>query len=200
MGELSGSLLQVLTPEGLHLERKGIPVMLEFPVNSSLSPFLVSSSKALLWVGCHNNRVKAASRKVSDIQGFFWEVTEAIIKEGQDAGWGNIQPLTAIGVKAAIRHVKEYGLVDLEILANPDTPWGEIDLEWAVTKGEIPMALLGFPIQPAPWVQPNTIIVVPKDRAYVGFVVLFAGHITSVTHNASRGIGVATSWEPQGEE
>lgn len=200
MSELSNSLLQVLTPEEQYRKRHGIPLMMEFPVNPELAPFLVSSSKAVLWVRSYNGCVKAAVRKTNDLPSYFWEVTTAVIEEGRGADWGNIHPLSKAGIQAAIAHVEEYGLEDLELLANPDTNWGEIEPSWEVAEDNIPMALMGKPLQSAPWLLPNTVLVVPKDRAFVGFVMLFAGRIVSVIHNASRGIGIATSWEPEERE
>lgn len=196
MSELSGSLLQVLTPEEQYRKRHGFPLMMEFPVNPELAPFLVSSSKATLWVRAYSGKVRAAVRMVDDLPGYFWEIVQAVIKESRAENWGNVQPLSRAGLLDAIEHVKSYGLDDLELLANPETDWGSIDPTWAVAEGDIPMALMGLPLQTAPWVETNTVLVVPKDRAFVGFVMLFAGRIVSVVHNASRGIGVATAWEP----
>lgn len=201
MSELSGSLLQVLTPEEQYRKRHGFPLMMEFPVNPALAPFLVSSTKAVLWVKSYNGRVRAAVRETRDLPSFFWETTEAVIEESRAENWGNVQPLSRSGLQAVIAHVESYDVGDgfmknLEILAHPETDWGGIDPEWAVPEGDIPMALLGLPLQPAPWVQPNTLVVVPKDRGFVGFVMLFGGRIMAVVHNASRGIGIATSWQP----
>ena len=197
MSELAGSLLQVITYEKrTEVERPGaIPVMMEFPVNPSLTPFLVSSSKGTLWVGPRGNVVLAATRKMPNLPDYFWEVVRSTIMEGRREGWDNAHPLTKAGIEAAIEHVKYYDFDDLEILANPATPWGDIEPEWAIKQGEIPLVLLGLPLQPATWLPAHTVVVVPKDRQYVGFVLLLQEHIASVVHNASRGIGIATSWE-----
>ena len=194
MGELSGSLLQVLTYRRDKGDREGaIPLMMEFPVNPLLAPILVSSSEATLWISPKRGVIRAALRESENLPDFFWEVTQAVIKEGRAKGWGNVHKLTVKGIQDAIDHVKSYELSDLEILANPQIPWGRISKKWAVVDGEIPMALLGLPIQPATWLPKHTVLIVPRDREFVGFVLLFQERIVAVIHNAPRGIGVATS-------
>lgn len=197
MSELAGALLQVITHEDRkQVERPGaVPVMMEFPVNARLAPFLVSSSKGTLWVGPRDgNKVYAATRKTTNLPDYFWEVVRSTIQEGRREGWDNSHPLTKAGVEEAIAHVRYYGFDELEILASPETPWGDIEPSWAVKDDEIPVALLGLPLQAATWLPPHTVVVVPKDRQYVGFVLLLQEHIASVVHNASRGMGIATSW------
>lgn len=198
MSELASALLQVITYESRsRVERPGsVPLMMEFPVNSSLAPFLVSSSKSCLWISrSHNGLVRAATRAVSAIEQYFLEVTKEIITEGRRREWGNVHPLTVSGIQAAIDHVRYYDLEELEILAHPQMPWGRISKKWKTEGREIPLALLGLPVQPAPWLPKHTVLVVPRDREYVGFVLLFQERIASVVHNASRGVGVATSWQ-----
>jgi len=197
MSELAGGLLQVITYENREgVERPGaIPVMLEFPVHRGLDPILVSSSKGVLWTSPRGGKVLAATRKIPNIPDYFLEVVRAAIVEGRRAGWDNAHPLTRDGVQAAIDHVRSYDLNDLEILGNPKTPWGDIHPEWAVGRGEIPLALMGLPLQPATWLPTDTLVVVPKDRQYVGFALLLQEHVASVVHNAPRGMGVATSWD-----
>jgi len=194
MSELSGSLLQVLRPE--KDEKKGIPLMLEFPVNPALSPFLVSSTKATLWVGARNGYVRSAARQVESLDLFFWEVIEAIIKEGRAQQWGNVGPLTKPGLQAAIDHVRSYGLNELEILAHPKMQWGDVDPDWVVGDKDMPLMLLGLPIQPAVWMPKHTVIVVPRDREFIGFAMLIQERVAAVVHNASRGVGIATTLEP----
>jgi len=198
MSELASALLQVVTYEQRDkVERPGeIPIMMEFPVNSSLAPFLVSSSKSCLWIRrARNGIVRAATRDVTSIENYFLDVTKSIIQEGRKREWGNVHSLTVSGIQAAIDHVKFYDLEELEILAHPQMPWGRISKKWQTGEKDIPLALLGLPIQPAPWLPKHTVLIIPRDRQYVGFVLLFQERIASVVHNASRGIGVATSWQ-----
>lgn len=193
MSELASSPLQVLTyPQ--HRSRGGVPLMMEFPINPALSPFLVSSTTATMWVGKHRGgKIRAATREAPDLLAFFQEVIDAVIDQGREREWGNVRPLSKEGLEGAISHLASYGLEDVEILANPDTPWGDIEESWAIEDGSMAMALLGRPVQPAPWLRPDTLVVVPKDREYVGFVLLFEKRIASVVHNAARGIGIATA-------
>lgn len=168
---------------------------MEIPVNPALAPFLVSraSSKGhVLWVGrAHGGCVKAALRKEDDLGVFFRSVVDAVVEKGRELEWGNVHPLTVEGLNSALAHVTSYGLEELEILANPKFDWGSLNPEWHVEPGSLPLALLGFPIQPAIWCPLDTLVVVPRDRDFVGFAYLHQKRLAAVVHNASRGIGVA---------
>lgn len=196
MSELSGSLLQVVTSPSQG-SSTGVPLWMEFPVAAVLAPFLVSraSSKGkVLWIGrAHNGKVKAALRDDTDLGAFFRAVVEAVANKGRELEWGNVHPPSREGLQAAIDHVRSYDLKKLEILANPETDWGSIHPDWEVEEGQIPMALLGLPLQPAVWMPLDTVVVVPRDREFVGFVYLHQKHLASVVHNSSRGMGIITS-------
>ena len=197
MSELSSSPVQVVTFTSNKIREKATPLMMEFPVERRLTPFLVSSSKSTLWIRrAHGGKVRAATRMVEDLTVYFKEVIDAIIVEGRASDWGNVHPLTKQGVQAAIDHVKSYDLEELEVLAHPEMAWGEIEPTWAIEDGSFPIVLMGLPIQSAPWLRKDTLLIIPRDRAFVGFVLLFEEHIASVIHNASRGVGIATTWEP----
>jgi len=199
MSELASSLLRVMTYEKReNVHREGsVPLMMEFPVSPELAPFLVSSSKATLWVNPRRPSVKAATREIKSLTAYFWEVVRAVIMKGRALEWGNVHPLSKAGLQAAIDHVRSYDLSDLEVLAHPDVDWGKVHKDWEVEEGSIPLTLLGLPLQPAPWLPKSTVVVVPRDRDFVGFALLFQERVASVVHNASRGIGVATSWKPK---
>lgn len=194
MSVLSGSLLQVIVSEPSDNQEKRIPLMMDFPVNRLLSPFLVSSTKAVLWISrTPQDRVRAATRKIASLEAYFIETVEAIILKGREMGWGNIQPLSRGGLEAAIAHLVYYDLTAVEILANPKFVWSTLDPEWEPGSDTMVLAILGLPVQPAVWVPLDTLLVVPKDRGFLGFVFLIRDRIASVIHNASRGIGIVTS-------
>jgi len=199
MSELASSPVQVITFSGREkTPGKSTPLLMEFPVNAELGPFLVASSKATLWINrAFNNRVRSAVRAVPELFDYFLEIVEAVTKKGHEANWGNVHPWGQEGLEDAIEHLKSYGLSDLEILGSPDTDWGSLNPEWAVEEGDIALALLGIPVQPAPWLPPDTIVVIPKEREFVGFVLLFDTKIASVVHNASRGMAVVTVRLPE---
>jgi hypothetical protein len=198
MSELSSSLMQVLTPserfERTH--RGGLPLMMEFPVDPRLGPFLVSrasSDENYLWVGrAHNGRVRAGVRPVSNLTELFMEAVDKSIDQGQKMDWGNTHPLTKEGLEAAVEHVKYYDFEELEILANPSIDWGSVHPAWKVEEGSFPVALLGLPLQSATWLRPDTVVVVPRDRSQVGFVLLLEKQVVSVVSNPSRTFGIAT--------
>lgn len=176
-----------------------MPLMLEYAVPIETGPYLVSSSSSVLWVSDPHRgpAVKAAVRDVSLGQ-FFQEVVAAVASMGRQQEWDNVHPLTLEGVQAAIQHVAFYGLAPLELLvprAYPPTD-GEDDGE--DSKAPMPQDLkaiimeVGLPFRPSAWVPPSTMIVVPKDRTYLGTVHLVTPRkLAGVVHNAARGMGVA---------
>lgn len=180
----------------LSLQRKsGAPLWMEFAVNPDMEPFLVSSSRALLWVKPFAKgqapRVRAAVRPIASRGALFREVLRAVVDLGRDAKWGNVHPLTSAGLLDAIGHLRGYDLPDLEILVSPGMPWGPRGLPSPIPVEETGGAtLLGFPLFEAEWLAADTLVVVPADRDFVGFLLLVGPKGVSVVHNASRGIAV----------
>lgn len=187
---VGGDLLRLGSFETL--KKKAVPLMMEFGVNVNMGPFLVSSSRSVLWVTPRTARVRAAFRPLR-VGTFFAEVVDAVVKMGRECQWGNVQPLTPEGLVAAIAHLRSYDLPDLELLAHPDFTWDGPAPVQVEMDGEMQRTLLGLPIENADWLDPHTLVVVPQDRDYVGFVMLRGGQGISVTHNASRGIGICRS-------
>jgi len=197
------------------MQRKGnLPLMLEFAVTEETAPFLVSSTSSVMWVNeAHpGNVVKAAVRDMK-ISAFFAEIIEAVASMGSEMQWGNVHPLTLEGLQRAVAHVEFYELGPLELLTprahQPgSTPLPDEDDEdegepTEKVKRVDPVDLMpvelrpiieatGLPFRPSSWVPDNTIVVVPKDRAYVGVVSKVTGKkIAGVVHNAARGIAIA---------
>jgi hypothetical protein len=170
------------------------PLIMEFAVPET-DPFLVTSSRALMWIPkARNARVRAAVRPIESTAHLFMDIVRESTHQGRKAEWGNTHPLTADGIKAAIEHVKFYDLTDLCILANPDIDWAAINPEWVVQEENVLSVLFQLPVESAPWLDPRYVLVVPRDRGFIGFVIEIGdGYAVSVIHNASRGIGIATS-------
>lgn len=183
-------LLYVQETDPLRFREGATPAILEFPVNKATAPFLVSSSRSTIWINrSKNGKVRAAVRNAEAYGNYFSEVVEAVSEMGIMAEWGNVHPFTKEGVKAAIDHVRFYEIPDLEILASPDNDWTKVD---ETLEDNTPMLMMfGVPVQYAAWMPPNCIVVVPKDRHFVGFLYGIGERMVSVVHNASRGLAVA---------
>lgn len=167
-----------------------VPLMMEFEVNPETGPFLISSSKSLLWVNrVKDKRVRAAFRPL-DLGGVFLEVVLAVQALGSVSEWGNVQPLSFVGIQAAIAHLLSYDLPSPEILAHPDTKWGDVRISTADVDGVAVRYALGCRIHDALWLDPRLVVVLPSDKAFVGFVLKKEGRGVVVVHNASRGIVV----------
>jgi len=202
-------LLQFSRLSSKALQRKGVmPLMLEYPVPEETGPYLVSSTSSVMWITeLHpNSTVKAAVRETTP-GNFFREVIEAVSAMGRQQNWGNVHPLTLEGVRAAIQHVASYDLDPLELLIPRAHPPGGDPSSPDEEEGDVPKAVrvalmppelrpliedAGLPFRPSVWVPDGTVIVVPKDRTFVGVLnQVTPKKIAGVVHNAARGIGIA---------
>lgn len=207
-------LLHVTRLQSKVLQRQGVvPLMVEFTVPAETAPYLVSSSSSVMWINepYGDSLVKAAVREVT-LGAFFREVVEAVAVMGRQQEWGNVHPLTLQGLRDAIAHVAYYDLAPLELLIprahpaglSPDSEEDEDSVGAPETPSRISPAVLmppelrpileevGMPFRPSAWVPPSMVLVVPKDRTFVGVVSqVTSKKLASVIHNAARGIGIA---------
>lgn len=178
-------LLQHLDPDPRLSRGRGVPLMMEFPVETGTSPYLVSTSTSLLWVTepLSNQMVRAAVRHIKDTGAFFREVLDEIAEMGLENEWSNVSPGNLAGVEAAISYVRSYDLPEVEVLAAPKK-----------TDMVIPHLdeVSGCPVHRVDWLHGNLVVALPKDRAYLGFLSRFgSSRALSVIHNPSRGVGIA---------
>lgn len=170
----------------LRARLRGQPLVMEFPVDRSWAPFLVSSpSSQWVWVSraSRTGMVRAGIRHSGPYGDFYREIISEISRTSEELEWGNSQPLTQEGLSAAIEHVASYGFGDLEILAPPGFSWGDL------SPGE------GSPgnlvVEEADWLPEKCLVVLPEDRSAVGFLgVVSSGSVVGVILNPSRGIAI----------
>ena len=176
-----GSPTDLLSVGELKATRKGIPLMVEFRVNRETGPFLVTSTRAFLWVTPRQDQVRAATRVLS-IPSFYMEIVREICDTGMQAEWDNVHPLTREGILACIEHLRFYGITELDILV----PQGEV-YTWVGVDDDVTFYT-------ADWLEPGHVVVVPSDREYLGFVTVVPNGLgLAVVHNASRAMAVARS-------
>jgi hypothetical protein len=177
---MSSNLLEVHNfDETLKKTRKGkvAPQLMEFQVNPELAPFLVSSTRSVVWVE-HTSKSETVRAAVRKIQGIQVDIVAAVAEAGRDLAWGNVQDLTTEGVLACVEHLNYFGLDELEILVAPDTDTAGVE----------------FPVTPtiASWLPLDTVVVLPIDRGFVGSLGTIGQHkAVAVVHNASRGMAIA---------
>lgn len=173
-------------------KKSAIPLMMEFEVNPDTAPFLVTGSKAVLWVTeAHpGDVVKAAVRPLFSLGGVFAEMIEAVIAMEEHAKWGSVEPFSREGFDKVRAHLEYYELGDLELLVPRER--GE-DNE----KGTFARPLwmntvdLNCPLRPSSWLPDNRAVLVPRDRGFVGFAGEIPGRNgVAVLHNASRAVGI----------
>jgi len=119
---------------------------------------------------------------------FFLDVVETLLVAGRDQNWGTVHPVTHDGILAAVTHVEEYELGEIEILV-PTGSSGQEPLFAA-------MGEFDYPQRPCSWLPGDMAVVVPKDRGFVGSVYRVTGKdIVGLVHNAARGIAIVTDRE-----
>lgn len=154
-------------------------MMVEFRVNPETAPFLVSSTRAFVWVTPKADRVRAAIRTVDGdgIMGVFRSVLSAIADAGETGRWDNVHPYTPAGLAAAKAHLAYYDLTEVEVVAHPDTD-------------TTPLLVAEAVVTRAPWVPVGWAVVLPTDREFVGFLVSSGDRYLVVAHNTSRSVAV----------
>jgi hypothetical protein len=160
-------------------------LMMEFALNESLeSDVLVSGAKKMtVWVPQQKvrefkYRVRAAIRPVGDYGQFFRTVVHEVYSAGRKYKWGNVQPMTTLGIKRMLGHVRGYGLTDVIILVAEGSPLAD-------------EMVLDVQARAASWMDPSFAVVVPQDRSYLGDILELGDHYVGLVHNPERGIAVA---------
>ena len=167
--EVSDQLLRVGRVKG-----EKAPLMAEYPVNSSTSPYLVTTTRSLLWVTEPTMNigtlqlVRCASR-IASLETLYREIILAIFDAGKHLEWGNIQPYTCEGLIKAIEYVRFYGFEKVEILCSRQTG----DQCEFLRSSEILMGFPDVPLWTADWIPDGVFVVLPEDRSYIGSVDVF---------------------------
>jgi len=154
------------------------PLMLEVPVAPDLGPYLVTSSKDLMWIGkaFPNGAVRTAVRSITK-PSLYRSLLTRIVTRSRKSNWGSVQPPTVDGMRDAINYLADYGLLDIEV------QYGE-GFDTSVIPDDIPT-------HAARWVPPGWAAVLPADRDFVGTTFEFGeGKYATLIHNAARGVCV----------
>lgn len=155
----------------------GVPLMTEVPVEPELAPFLVTSTKAVVWVTRAVGGVVRSAIRTVNPNTHFAELVEAVVVKSKEEGWGSVFPLTPEGAQQGLAYLQWHGFNDLTLLTTEGSP----DFN--------PPEQVGVVL--APWLPAGTAVLVPTDREYVGLTLDFGnGSIATVLHNASRGVVV----------
>lgn len=165
------SLLEIIP-----LPKKGkIQAFTVVPVSPETAPYLVTSSKSVVWVKSpkEGNVVWAAIRNRCAPTFLYEEMFRSILDKSMEEGWENVFSQSQVD-KACMR-LCEYDIVETELLVGPDFPVEDL---------KIP----AFPVE---WLPAGYAVVVPSNRAFLGSLMDFAnGEFAAVVHNASRGISI----------
>lgn len=156
-----------------------IPLMMEVPVSRDLDgPFLLCSSKSLLWVekAFPNSMVRTAVR-VANRSELFAIAIQWLMQRAADREWGSVQPSTKDGVIAAFSHLADYDLIDTEVVHGDGFDTTLIPEDVSCTQ--------------ASWMPVGWAAVLPSDRSFLGTLFEYDGdQYGMVIHNAPRGIAI----------
>ncbi len=159
----------------------GVRLALPFKVSPNTAPYLVSGAKTpVVWLEeAPTGILRAGIRSPIGINN---DIIDAITLRGLQSEWGNVQDFTADGITACVKYLKDMGFKDdeLDFLVAPGTSF------------ECSEDLENIPIIEADWMKEKSLIVVPRDRSYLGFIGNYPpDDIVAVVHNPSRGIAIA---------
>lgn len=187
-------LLDVFPFTSQDIKKGMIPLAMEFPVEPVLAPYLVSSSKATVWVKKASKKgsfIRAAVRGLGEqgVGAFFREVVQQVWELSLEAEWGSAHPFSRDGITNVIQYVESQGFEEVDVLVHPET-------KSHPEMPEIPIAGMSATtaLVETEWMLPKAVVVVPRNREYLGFAgMLSKTSLISVVHNPSRGIGIAMS-------
>jgi hypothetical protein len=184
---MGNSLVHMLRTAPEVLKKDGVtPIMLEFQVDPATAPYLVSSSKGLMWIDqVHpGNVIKAAIQRGAVLSHVFLEASLSIFERATEFRWGSAQPYTEQGLKAAVDHVMSYDVGPIEILVGKKTQKAGMP-KWLSNREDLSVVS---------WIPENCIVVVPVDRQFLGMLVRVSPlHTALAIHNASRGFAMCWS-------
>lgn len=146
------------------------------PDDPEAGPFLVTSSKDMLWVdrAFRGGFLRIAVRPASLLD-VYRRVVEVVAEKGVERAWGNVLPATKEGIVEGLAYLSYFDLPDTMLIYGEDF---DIGLAPELERS------------PAEWLPPTWGVLVPA-REYVGTAYLFGGgHIGALVHNPSRGIVV----------
>ncbi|MDB4278183.1 hypothetical protein N9917_01135 [Deltaproteobacteria bacterium] len=188
-----GSLLRVVDFGSINRQKNVVTLIMEFQINPDCAPFLVSSTKSLVWVSkFRNDVVRAAVRRgVPSIGHYFMEVVFSIAAMGEETEWGNVHPLTRKGIEASVEHLKYFDIEEVELLVSESGYEKDIAKAWRGKDEDGEPLILGTPFSMCAWLEPGYVVAVPSDRDFLGFLGWGNERMISLVHNAARGMAVA---------
>ena len=183
---MAGDDLLTVMPVGSKTFKSGsTPVAMEFQVPPELHPYLVTAAgrSKFIWLPkSRQGKVRAAFREVGRSE-LYLDIVREVSLCGQSNDWQNVYEFSAVGVMKAIEHLRYYDISEVEILVGPAGLPDSTVFE-------------GVKVTVADWLPTRMVVVVPKNRDFLGFVAdLPKGRFISVVHNPSRAMAMAVGDE-----
>jgi len=184
---MSDVLLDVVPLEIKKQEDK-LLAWLELRVDPALAPFLVSSTRSVVWIDQASKEgfVRVALRSPNGIQG---EIVATILDRAVQEDWGNVYSLSEHGLQEAAQYLQDQGANEVDLLMSPslsDQVGTFLPDQWEV--------------KTASWLPLDTLIVVPRDRTYLGTFGTLDGNVCAIVHHPERAIAICIPTESVDDE
>lgn len=144
------------------------PMILEFEVPKDTFPYLITSRTGFIWIEKPHRMVRSMVKQGSFSDDVYSIVVKMILERSISGEWGNHFSNDEKGIELGKEYLKYYEIEDVEVLDSNNSKW----------------------------IPDGCAVVVPKDRDFIGSVVLFNGYWTCVVHNSARSIAVLGPWNP----
>jgi len=161
------------------VKREGIPLYWEVSVNPKTSPFLITSSRSLMWIEHETDRVRMAVRDVP-VEALSQEILIAIEEKSEAESWETIFPKTKEGILEAINWV------------GANTP-GLKPTVFSSLEGVDQSFLQSFSgeVIPHPGVPSGRLVALPMGGEFIGSIIdLGKGKKAALFYNLQYGVAI----------
>lgn len=150
-------------------------LMIEVPVSSESSPYLVLGMKKWIWIDSARGGFIRAAIRDGEVPPINLDIVREVAREGDLRKWGNGFPCTPEGVEKAREYLAYFDVKDAELLVG----------ESSTVPGEV-----------RDWIPEGCAVLIPKDKAYLGVLAKLGSKWSVVLHNPSRTVAVLGPWNP----
>lgn len=140
------------------------------------SPYLVSSTKDLIWIDTTRtkSRLRSAWRVIEDFDVFYAQVVSKIYDHAKKNLWGNINDFSEEGLNKGFDYLRSYEFTDLEVFTSTEASFLKESEKIKITK--------------VSYLPNNFFLITPQDKEFTGILMsnLREQH-NLIVHNAARG-------------
>lgn len=149
------------------------------------SPYLVSSTKDLVWIDTTRTkaRLRSAWRTIEDFDVFYAQVVSKIYEAAKENLWGNINELSEEGLIKSFDYLKSYDFTEFEVYTSTEIPFLKESEKVKVTK--------------ISYLPENFLLITPQDKECTGILMSnLRDQHNLIVHNAARGFAFCVQEKP----